>query len=304
MSMVIDAVLSAHDSHLCGVTRFNRKLAGKLGVPHALLKAPVGAYPLVSVKPDEIHADQVPPSGPYALFLHGYDETVDDWVDDAHQVFVANPELAVAVPGARVAWCPETLGNDPYPVLASPPQQITVFATGMAHKAQWDKHERLAEWLRSQRMPWWVLVSAGFHEGMDLSHDQATLTDGLQACYGSKGLYLGFLSNAMTRGIMASSDMVACFFPDGVRQNHTTAMAALRMGCPVVTTFDAWSPYGLSPGVQALDLDDLPDFDRTLWRNTGEAAQVFMSQWYTWEGLVEVLTMDLPTMITPRGTHA
>lgn len=286
--MRIDAVVSAHDSDLCGVTRFNRKLAAKLGVPHRILGDASTAHALVSIKSDEVVWHD-PPDRPYDVFLHDADARLAPWVARADTVYAANGEIAQVFEGSIRAWCPETLGHEPYPVFRRQDRGIVVFSTGMAHKSCWSHHRRLRAWLDDQHDPWWVLVSSGFHTGRDLERDLSFMRAGLHDVYGDRGIALGFLSNAMTRAMMASSTMVAAFFERGIRENNTTALAALRMGCPVVTTTDRHTPAALRHAV--FEASALPAYRDETWRAMGDQAKDTLSTAFTWDALVTLITL-------------
>jgi len=291
-----DAVLGYHlTTHTCGVARFNEQLAHQLGVPVDLARhGRRYAHPLYSLKMSELGSSLPMKRASFDLFLHDVDDLGRRWARQADHVFVANRALGAQMPSATIAWCPGTLAPWRHEIYKSPYRQV--FCCGMAHKWTFSTHRRLNALLASA--PARVLVSSALHEDLPLDESLCLLERQIQTCYGARGIFAGLLSDLMTTKAMLESTYVAAFFEHGVRENNTTVLAAMDLGCCVITNLDRESPPEFVHRVTCLDLHQLTDLEGLDAHAIGGAAQRMVRRRYSWAGLIDLLTRDpdLPTV--------
>lgn len=278
---MIDAVLSYHmNGDTCGVARFNKQLAQRLGVPclpHTTV-APA-AHPLVSIKPAEM---------PYPAdrYWERYDLLLHDRTLSPNSVIM---EGASRVVYADEMGCPSTLRGDPTRM------GLTILSYGMAHKLQQPLFEKLKSLLDAHGQSYTVCVSSAIHEGSPWDQTTAEHTARLRDIFGDHLRWLGFLADDALAREIREAHTIALFYDPAVRANNTTLWAALDAGTPVVTNLDAQSPPELVHGVSVLDIHQLtewPDYngERQILRAGGHVA----SAAYSWDKLIEKLTAEVP----------
>lgn len=269
---MIDAVLSAHaDPMTCGVTNFSQQLARRLWVPWSTMDRPVGNAPLLSVKFSETQHDW---RHPFDLFLHEPEDTAR--LRAAGRVFAASSDIATCVrsirPDVIAAWCPSL-------VTTRPRAPLTVLSCGMAHKLQTAHYARLKAKLDATCEPYVVYVSAALHDGTTFGEASAAFED-LRALFGDHFVFLGTLSEEAMVDRLRTCSYVAAFFPNGLRENNTSVMAALEAGASVITNCDRWTPADLRNMVWDIGTpDNLPCVRQ---RNEMRAR-------YGWEPLLELI---------------
>lgn len=291
----IDAVLSYHQSDLCGVTRFGRKLAKELGVEHDTISNRFNyKRPLFNVKPSELmYEDRCFTIGfnhkPHSIFLHGIDTDFKSRLSGASTVYCANQQIANEV-GGIAAWCPGTLSDTrPINIVSNvtPPQYVTVFCMGMSHKFLPQRHLQLKRILDSNPTGYQVLFSTAFHEGSDFVEEERIIRAHISDIYGDWGIFLGFLSDVAVSNHITHCDLFAAFFPTGVRENNTSVMAAMERGREVITNLDKHSPF--------IHREHVYDIDRTTHINTrgwgiARKAQKFVRERFSWPALARLIT--------------
>jgi len=77
-----------------------------------------------------------------------------------------------------------------------------------------------------------------------------------------------------------------------VRENNTTVLAAMDLGCCVITNLDRESPPEFVHRVTCLDLHQLTDLEGLDAHAIGGAAQRMVRRRYSWAGLIDLLTRD------------
>jgi hypothetical protein len=276
------SVVSYHtDTYGCGVARFSKLLADRLGVPMVPLSpdpALWGDYPLLSLKRSELSPDHVTyarhqccPDGrsssaevmrtahekTYGVFWH---DAGDAYITaHAQQVFYADPSL-----GSPGLWCPSLL---------PPRAHVRLFSLGMAHKIQSRQYTRVRELLDNAGLTYHLRVSVGLHEGTSLS-DATKHFDALKDIMGAdKVTILGCLSDEAVVEEFTNADYVLAFFIDGLRSNNTTVQAALQHGKRVISNLDPDSP----------DHGDVYDINtHTAWPDHGNIGQ-------SWDALIHAM---------------
>ena len=224
---MVDAVLSNHmNPQTCGVAKFNRELAKRLGVPCRPLTIRAQS-PLVSVKPLEMRgAVRGLPKGAYDLLLH--DRSLPETarlLKNARRVFYAD-ELG----------CPSTIDGNP----TRGAYRVLVF--GMAHKLNLPHFERLKEQLDREHPDYTIELSTAVHEGNPWDEALSSSIDAMRAIYGDRLRVLGFLADDALAKELREVDAVACFFVPALRANNTTYHAALEAGKRIFTNRDEHSP--------------------------------------------------------------
>jgi len=278
----VDAVLSYHlNGATCGVAKFNRQLADRLGVPLLPLGSAT-ARPIVSVKFSEMSQHDVSAMKqwqrhvPYDLFLHDVpDEDASPLVTCAERAFAGNPAIAQAVRSSRPdvieAFCPSTIQGNPHR------SALNVLTFGMAHKLNAPYYEQLKALLDRAGCDYTVSVSSAIHEGSPWS-EVAAAGERIRSIFGAKTCVLGYLADDALARELRDCTAVAMFFNPALRANNTTYWASVDAGRPVITNLDEYSPALTG----TFDIDTLADF--------GQVFQyVRPSHDYTWERLLEIV---------------
>jgi hypothetical protein len=267
MSLPFTSVVSYHTDPLsCGVAKFSKILAEKIGVPFVASEnwSQFGSYPLLSLKWSEFfssypvnYAHEFP--APYGIFWH--DAGTAHITDAADVVFYADPSL-----GSPGLWCPSLITPRKRP--------IRLFSFGMAHKLQTDKYKRVRELLDAAGKRYHLRVSVGIHEGTSLDGAEKHF-DALREIMGPENVtILGILSDDAVSEELQNADHVLAFFESGVRANNTTVHAAIAHGCHVITNHDTDTPDEFIDGTA--DIASLAEWPKSqaLWP-------------YTWERLIQ-----------------
>lgn len=265
------SVVSLHTNEYgCGVAKFSKQLAERLGVPFLPSNNGHGGFPLYSYKWSELvaetHVDKIVRSirttAPYGVFWHDAgQEAINDRAD---VVYYADPSL-----GPNGLFCPSLI-----PV--APPKTLRLFSFGMAHKVQIEHFERVKLMLDWAGIPFHLRVSVGLHEGTSLS-DATQHFDKLKRALGHANVtILGILSDEAVALELRDCDRVLAFFEKGLRANNTTVHAALDAHKPVITNHDSETPYYFKATTK-----DIHGMD--CW------PQPF-PHLYTWDRLIESMT--------------
>ena len=233
-SLPFTSVVSYHTNEFgCGVAKFSKLLAERLGVPLVPLEGGyLGNFPLLSLKASEcereceILADE-PWDFSFGLFWHDKGEPM--LTGRADVVYYADPSL-----GSPGLWCPSLL-------TPSRPRIVRLFSFGMAHKIHTAHHVKVKTLLDAAGLDYRLRVSVGLHEGTDLGAATASF-DALKAIHGDRMTILGILSDDAVAEELQHADYVLAFFDQGVRLNNTTVHAALNQRRPVVTNHDDQTP--------------------------------------------------------------
>lgn len=240
---MVDAILThPHHPDLCGVAKFSRKLADRLGVPcHRNLGASA-VHPLLSIKGAEGDISyKERPKGSFDLFAHDAYGCVIPLALLARKVYAANRVIAAKLrefrPDVVAAWCPSLIEGD------DSRASYNVLTFGMAHKLQIAQYERMkadldADWGDDYT----VRVSTAVHEGSPWDAT-ADIADRLRAIFGSKLRVLGYLADDALVREMKEADAVALFFDPALRENNTTYWAAEEHCSHVITNRDEHSPW-------------------------------------------------------------
>lgn len=264
MSIPFTSVVSYHTNEFgCGVAKFSKELAKRLGVPFVGLDGVWGEHPLLSLKASEFHSPEMalmhlPVFGAYSLFWH--DKGIGIASANAKCVYYADPSL-----GQNGLWCPSLL---PEPT----PRPIKLFAFGMAHKMQFDHFAKVRQLLEADGHTFHLRVSVGLHEGTSLS-DAMTRCEYLKHVMGYENVtILGLLSDDAVNLELQDAEYVLAFFEQGLRANNTTVHAAYQAGKKIITNHDAQTPGYLKAITTNILTRD--EWDRTVGYR------------YTWENLI------------------
>jgi hypothetical protein len=229
-----DAVLSFHQNpNTCGVAKFNSVLAKRLGVPMLPLMSD-SQHPLVSVKVAELPPDtpMCYADKPFDAFFHDWDIRAMDFATRAKRVFAGNRVIADQIrkfrPDVVAAYCPSTLSGNPSRGI----YRVLVF--GMAHN--------LKLYLDGFQPGYTVELSTAVHEGHPWDQALTESVAAMRGIFGDKLRVLGFLGDDALALVLQEVDAVACFFTPALRENNTSAWAALEAGKKLFTNTDEHSP--------------------------------------------------------------
>ena len=243
-------VVSYHtDPEKCGVAKFSRELARRLGVPMVGLTDKTVGRPLYSVKWSELDSG--------ARFWPWFECDVL-W----HDV----PTIWGPQRDSRWWYLP-AIG---VPALVQPSTlvQPALFTFGMSHKIQ----VPLFRALQSQLPPCQLWISTAAHEGAGPSRIPS-----LMAAWGPHARNLGTLSDEALGLVWPRVSALVAFFDAGLRANNTTVHAALDAGVPVITNHGDETP------------DDLRALTHDYRGLTAIPAKPAGPSPYTWERLLEAL---------------
>jgi hypothetical protein len=302
----MDCVLGYHlTPFTCGIARFNHVLARELGIPVlSLFAAEASRYGhvLLSIKLSEFtdgdvgrlagYVERRPAAQRLDLFLHDLADAPLErrLMAAATTVYVGNAKLAELVrphhPNVVEAWCPGALlGAHPFAET-----EISIFSFGMAHKMRADRYRRLKEILEATGRSYAIYLSTALHEGTSFEGSFMAASEELDAIFGERVNFLGFLSDAAVLNYLRSCTFFTAFFPEGVRANNTSVQTAMQCGSVVITNVDAYSPPEYRHGVNILDIDRLETLplDAPTLEDLGAAARQAAVR-YGWGALTALL---------------
>ena len=301
---MIDCIAGYHlNPWTCGIAKFNAILARHLDVPVVGLRAvELGSHrrPLLSVKLSEFDAADAADldtwsqahRSQFELFLHAFDGTPVEHrlLAAADRVYCGNAELAHELAPARAdlveLFCPGTILNPQ----RFEPSELKVFTFGMAHKIRVPLYERLRELLDATGRGYSVYVSTALHENTSFDGSFVVRFEELQALFGSRIYFMGYLSDTAVFNHLLDCTFLAAFFEKGLRANNTTVNAAMECGSAVITNLDEHSPDGLVHMRNVIDIarcDALPGPADT--ERIGRAARELAHSRYGWDQLVAQL---------------
>ncbi len=227
------SVVSYHTNEYgCGVAKFGKMLAERLGVPFVgmSLSSRVGAYPLYSLKWSELSGNVDDPApfvaldGQFGVFWH--DGGFNYMTRRAAHVFFADPSL-----GSPGLWCPSLLAP-------SASRLVKLFTFGMAHKLNAAHYATVRAHLEAAGLDYRLRVSVGLHEGTSLSDATQHFAALYDVLGRDKVTILGILSDDAVREELRDADCVLAFFQHGARLNNTTVHAAIESRRPAITNHD------------------------------------------------------------------
>lgn len=226
MKLPFTSVVSYHTNPTtCGVAKFGKQLADRLGVPFVGLDGEWGVHPLLSLKASERPPvfEHLPTYLLLSVFWH--DGGYPDLTNHAAHVFYADPSL-----GSPGLFCPSLITPRQMPV--------RLFAFGMAHKLQTEKFLKAYALLAASGLTFHLRVSVGLHEGTSLDGAERQFNV-LRGILGPENVtILGCLSDDAVAEELAKADYVLAFFEKGLRANNTTVHAALNAGKRVIANCD------------------------------------------------------------------
>lgn len=277
--MIIDSVVTYHPSvWTCGVTRWNARLARELNVPLRHLVTLSGSgrpYHQSSAPIWSLKRAEIPPEIRHDLFRDIDDTRLLDHTTDG------------LIWSGRPLWCPSTIHALPREVLTD--DYCSVLCFGMGHKIQAGPFRRLREVLEQTGRPYRLSVSTAIHTGASLD-DFAPSYEAIAELFSRRTQFLGWLADAAIATVLSQAHLFAALFPQGVRANNTTVMAAMAAGCPVLTTLDAKSPEGFVHGETVLDLAHTLHLPAPhVLEQIGRRAQAMVNERYSWDRLIAVL---------------
>jgi hypothetical protein len=289
--VTFDCVVSYHQNvHTCGVARFNRRLAGFLGVPMVSiedLSAARFVHPLVSVKFSEMQPRSIESmlealGGRYSVVLHGYSGSLEEasLASGATRVMALSRKMAEEIRHIRtdvvVGFAP---GSSPID-RTTPVPELKLITFGMAHKIQSAGYRRAGDLLVADGREFVLEISSALHEGTEFDDQFFDVGEEISACFAGRVEFLGFLADAEVSRRLTAADALLAFFPDGVRENNTSVATAMNHGLAVITNLDEWSPDWMVHGRTIFDvsrLDEFPSSDslRSVGRAGAEAIAGF-----------------------------
>jgi hypothetical protein len=301
----MDCVLGYHMNPLtCGVAKFNAVLARRLSVTVLSLFDPRALEverPLLSIKLSEFSEadvadlarllDTAPWRKSFVLFLHAWSGTPIErrLAERSEIIYCVNTELVEELRPLRgdvqEAWCPSTLLD----LQRFEARDVSVFSFGMAHKVRSDHYRRLHALLEETGRSYCLYLSTALHENTGFGDSFAGVFAELEAIFGDRVYFLGFLSDAAVFNYLLDTTYFAAFFDVGVRANNTSVNAAMACGSIVVTNLERHSPAAFVHGVNVLDIHQcraLPTDPRELER-IGGRARATVTDSLGWDRLLE-----------------
>jgi hypothetical protein len=311
MNECCDCVIGLREANAgSGVGLFNRLLAGRLGVPHALLDDYAfrsDGHPLLSLKFEELsvwqqrriaHELTVPGGRPYSLFLHTLQQSDPETlaIRGAARVLCGNDYIhrtLLAREGGRRpirAFAPSLI-PDEYRA-AYQPGGHSCFTFGMAGKVDRARFARLRELTVAAGCEIQLLCSLAVHQTSDGSCLPQAL-DFLTQRFGDRFVYLGTLTDQGIAYLLNACPIFVGFYPGGVRSNNTTFNTALRFGKKIITNLDAYSPDEARQAPQILNLDQAGKQQLQEFLQAPAPAISSLPPLFTWDELVALCRTPL-----------
>ncbi|MFA5775836.1 MAG: hypothetical protein WC864_10740 [Ilumatobacteraceae bacterium] len=271
--MKYECIVSYHTNpYTCGVARFNKALAQKLGIDLVAVDnfdRRSEDFAFLSLKFEEIPEQvaqkllgHVLTSGSeFDLFLHGIlgSEIEKEFIVHARRVFVATAEYADALRSMRsdivTLFAPGASfqgDNETY--------DLTLLTFGMSHKIRAEGYRKLGQIMESDERSVQLEISTALHEGTAFSDDFFSVNAEISEVFKGKVTFLGFLADGEVSRRLRAADALVAFFPQGVRENNTTVLSAMAHGCAVITNVDHHSPVWMKHGESIFDIDRLTSF--------------------------------------------
>jgi hypothetical protein len=253
------SVVSYHtDPETCGVAKFSKQLAERLGVP----LIPANDLDLVQL----VNNDECP------LLSIKWSEWVrfPERLACCDQLWHDDPGEWVARQVTGRVWRLYEIG---VPALVQPVHMdsLSLFTFGMAHKLELDMFRELVAIFPTQEL--WI--STATHEGAGPSK-----VSDLMRLWGRRARNLGHLSDAALALVWPHVLAFVAFFEGGVRPNNSSVHAALNAGVQVITNWGPGTPDDLKAVTN--DYRNIPD--RLLLRSDPSP--------YTWDRLLKELGCD------------
>lgn len=302
-----NSILGLHaESEFCGVSRFNRILANKLGIPSNNLensRIHENVRVLISIKFSELDLTETENElsrevinfhlfSDFDVFIHDHPKSLKHWdiLGRARHIFCGNSKIHKLVKerfsNSTAMWSPPTLPLFKDSKTGLKP--INFISFGMAHKIHFNLHKQLIEWLNSNRVSYQMTVSASPHEGEDFFFSSKRIRERFEGLYGRNFVWAGYLGEQILLRELQQSDVFVSFYPDGIRENNSSAIAALSFGLKVISNFDSDSPDFIRNHENAIDIDVLQKFNGLDLRKKSTEA-INLASIYSWEHFLEVL---------------
>jgi hypothetical protein len=301
------SILGLHaESEFCGVSRFNRILAGKLDIPSFNLDDSCileGKRVLISIKFSELdlnHAEikfgfeendfQMFPD--FDVFIHDHPRSLKHWdmLSRARHIFCGNSKIYKIVnerfSNSSAMWSPPTLPQ--FEEQDTDFKPVNIISFGMAHKIDVNFHKQLISWLQSNKVDYQMTVSASPHEGEDFFSSSKRIQERFAELYGGNFIWAGYLGEQILLRELQQSDVFVGFYPGGVRENNSSAIAALSFGLKIITNFDIDSPDFFRNHENSFDIANLPQYNSlSLKKNSLEVTDRI--DIYSWDNFLGVL---------------
>ncbi len=264
------------NSHMCGVSKFNRILGQKLALEVvALDKNPkqLAQELLVSIsfpEFDKLHQTQLEAllSGKhFGLVVHGLAESdfQTRLLGQASWIMALNEEILEQIQGMGLVnvilgWSPPTVsigGQLRSSLLDMEPDDKQLFMFGMSKKFNSESLNHLERVLGKDVQSWRLVISAGLHENSRFDDEFFAKVNGLRARSKLQVFFAGFLSDeAVSEYLLASRACVLIFSP-AARANNSTLTSALDHGCNVLTNVDKFTPHWMLNTGAVSDLESI-----------------------------------------------
>jgi hypothetical protein len=165
---------------------------------------------------------------------------------------------------------------------------VNIISFGMAHKIDVNFHKQLINWLESNKVDYRMTVSASPHEGEDFFLSSKRIQESFQDLYGKNFIWAGYLGEQILLRELQQSDVFVGFYPDGVRENNSSAIAALSFGLKVITNFDIDSPDFFRNHKSSIDIMNLPRYSSSSLKKKSPEMTERIGL-YSWENFLNVL---------------
>lgn len=275
-------IITLHsNTHMCGVSKFNRILSSHLSVEMVALDTRstiADDYLIVSISFAEFTEEfeallaQFLKDKDYGLIVHGLSAKgfQEEILRRAKWVLALNDEIYSQLSSWNLAvlelgWCPPTI---PAPEQLSKgrglanPDSRQLFMFGMSKKFSEASLDQLEQSLGSDADKWTLVVSAGLHENSTFDDAFFAKIEHLRSRTKLKVFFAGFLSDEAVSVYLRSSRACVLIFQPSARANNSTLVSAIDHGCQVITNVDQFTPsWMLDLGLifNIANLTEIPD---------------------------------------------
>lgn len=298
------AIITLHsNTHMCGVSKFNRILATHLQAslisldsePPAIRGSVVVSLSFAELdQVFEERLEQVVEGRKFGLIVHGLSagEFQEMLLRRAEWVLALNDEIYAILSSRNLkklalGWCPPTISK---PAAASregtwsrqDPNQLFMF--GMSKKFQDSTLDRLESVIGAESGRWKLVISAGLHENSSFDDAFFAKIDKLKARPFLQVFFAGFLSDEAVSDYLMSSRACVLAFQPAARANNSTLTSALDHGCQIITNIDQYTPKWMIESNRVIDIETLDSMPALPTRYEGLPDQ------YGWTSFVAKLT--------------
>lgn len=288
----------------CGIARFNTTLAKLLKAEHLQVfnyKKTKKTKPLLSIKISEFNEIDkkklekfiLRNSKQFSVFFHDFkNSNVEKKIlFHSNKIFSGNEDIKKKISnnGFEVTslWCPNS--TDKKIIFKKKP--ITFFSFGMAHKVKTNYYKKLKKVMDKTKVDYAIYLSTALHENTNFEENFFDAFNELKHIFKKNIYFLGFLSDSAIYNYMRNATYFLAFFPEGIRENNTSAYTAFENKIPLITNLDRKSPKNFNHRENLIDINKIEKLNiekKEIKKITHNAKKMY-DKVYNWKYLIKKL---------------